>query len=118
MNYISDKLGLVFGETIFINYYPDSPDKIVSIIDGRGTHAIYTPTKEKIVEIKVRANNYLEGSTLGEDIINLLHDKENFYLGENKILHSYALSDCSYLYADSKNRDEFTFELAFLIQKS
>jgi hypothetical protein len=116
-DYISQQLGLVFCENLFINHYPDSPDKIVTIMDGRGTHAIYTPTKTKIVEFKIRANNHLEGSSLGEEIINLFHDKENFLLGDKKILHSYALSDCSYLYADSKNRDEFSFELAFLIQK-
>lgn len=115
--YVSTQLGLVGGENLFINSYPNSPDKIVTIMDGHGSHAIYTPTKTKIVEFKIRANNHLEGSSLGEDIINLFHDKENFLLGDKKILHSYALSDCSYLYADSKERDEFTFELAFLIQK-
>jgi hypothetical protein len=117
MEYISQHLGLVFGENLFINHYPDSPDKIVTIMDGHGTHAIYTSTKTKIIEFKLRANNHTEGSSLGEDIINLFHDKENFYLGDKRILHSYALSDVSYLYADSKKRDEFTFELAFLIQK-
>jgi hypothetical protein len=117
INYVSQQLGLVFGENLFLNYYPDSPDKIVAIMDGHGTLDIYTPTKTKIVEFKIRANTHSEGSSLGEEIINLFHDKENFLLGETKILHSYALSDCSYLYADSKERDEFTFELAFLILK-
>jgi hypothetical protein len=118
MNYICQQLGLVFGEDIFINSYPDSPDKIVSIMDGHGTHTIYTPTMEKIVEFKIRASDHITGYSLGEQIINLFHDKENFFLGDQKILHSYAVSDCSYLYADSKERDEFTFELAFLIQKN
>jgi hypothetical protein len=117
MEYVSQNLGLAFGDNLFINSYPDSPDKIVTIMDGHGTHAIYSPTKTKIVEFKIRSTNYQEGSSLGEEIINLFHDKENFLLGDKKILHSYAVSDCSYLYADSKERDEFAFELAFLIQK-
>lgn len=117
MEYISNELSLVLGENLFINHYPDSPDKIVTIMDGHGTHTIYTPTKTKIVEFKIRSTNHQEGSSLGEEIINLFHDIENYLLGDEKILHSYALSDCNYLYADSKGRDEFTFELAFLIQK-
>lgn len=117
MEYVSQNLGLVPSENLFINHYPDSPDKIVTIMDGHGTVDLYAPTRTKIVEIKIRTQEHSEGSSLGEEILYLFHDKENYNIGNQKIFHSYALSDVSYLYADSKGRDEFTFELSFFMLK-
>lgn len=115
---IAIELGLIFGQNLFINYYPDTPNTLVSIIDSGGfPPKLYEPTREKVVGIKIRSSNYQEGSVIGEKIFNLFHGKENYNLGNKRVLHSYAFTELSYLYADSRERDEFSFELAFLIQK-
>lgn len=115
---IEKELGFIFGENLFLNHYPDSPDTIVSVIGNRGfPPSLYVPTRERIVEIKIRAKTFLEGMDIGERILNLFHDKENYMLGENIVLHSYAFTDVSFLYTDNQDRNEFSFELAILIQK-
>lgn len=120
-NYIEQNvsaISLTFGENLFINYYPDNPDTIVSVIDlGGYPPALYTPTREKIVEIKLRANSHVEGYELGNEILNLFHDKENYLMEEKRILHSYARTDVSYLYKDKDEREEFSLELVFLIER-
>ena len=110
---------LIDNETLFKNHYPDSPDMIVSVIDSGGFPPnLYTPTREKTFEIKIRSSNYDEGVILGEQIMSLFHSKNNYLLGGFFIYLSRSYSDLSYLYADSKNRDEFSLELAFLYKKS
>lgn len=106
------------GKNLFINFYPDDPDMVVSVIDlGGHPPALYVPIREKVIEIKFRALDSSQGETLGTEIMNLLHDKENYYLEGLRVLHSYARTDSNYLYADSKSRDEFSMELVFLIQR-
>lgn len=120
-DYITDNIetvDLTFGENLYINAYPDTPDLIVSVIDlGGYPPNLYFPTREKVVEIKFRASNHSEGSTLGDEILDLFHSKENYNLDSLKILHSYGRTDMNYLYTDSNQRDEFSIELVFLIQK-
>jgi hypothetical protein len=109
---------LVFGNNLFINYYPDNPDTIVSVIDGGGyPPALYTPTREKIIEFKFRTDSIIDGDELGNELLNLFHDKENYYLNKKRILHSYARTDANYLYKDDDERLEYTLEVVFLIQK-
>lgn len=108
---------LVLGENLFKNYYPDSPDTIVSVIANGGyPPPRYSPTKELIFDIKIRSIDYNDGVDLGNKIMNLF-DKENYHLGSFFVLGSYAMSELSYLYSDSKNRDEFSLGLAFFILK-
>ncbi|WP_286231316.1 minor capsid protein [Neobacillus mesonae] len=112
---IAEKLGFIPSENLFINAYPDSPDTIISVIDNGGfPPKLYEPTREKVVDIKIRAGNYDEGQALGEQVFKLFHDKENYELNNKKILHSRAYTDVSYLFSDSKEREEFSIELVFL----
>lgn len=109
---------LTFGENLFINYYPDKPDLIVSVIDlGGYPPDLYTPTREKVVEIKFRAPSHTLGSELGNEILELFHSKENYQLDGLRILHSYARTDVNYLYTDTNEREEFVLELVFLIER-
>jgi hypothetical protein len=114
---IANELGFKPSENLFRNAYPDSPDTIISVIDSGGfPPKLYETTREKVVGIKIRAGSYDEGSALGEQIFKLFHDKENYEIENKKILHSYAYTDVSYLYSDSKEREEFSIELVFLYQ--
>lgn len=118
IQYLSQNVGLVYGSDLFKNFYPDDPDKIVSIIDRGGFRpSLYDSTREKIIEVKIRSKEYEVGQSLGEQIMSLFHSKENYLIDNINVYQSYALTDVSYLYADSKERDEFSFELAFLIHK-
>ena len=110
-------INLLFGDNLFINTYPDKSDTIVSLIDMGGyPPPVYTPTREKIIEFKFRASNYIAGKKLGNELFNLFHDKENYYINENRIMHSYARTDVSYLYKDQNEREEFSLEVVFLIE--
>lgn len=105
------------GENLFANYYPDTPDVIVSVIDAGGSPPQkYSPIREKIFEIKFRCNNHSDGVGFGNQILDMFHNKENYQLGSFFILSSSALTDVTYLYADSNKRDEFTFNISFLIK--
>ncbi|MCR1833133.1 minor capsid protein [Oceanobacillus caeni] len=96
------------------NLYPDDPDNIVAVIDLGGLPPNnYAATRDKKIEIKFRTKGYQEGIKLGEEIFNLFNDKQNYRLGDYYITTSYASTDVSYLYQDSKNRREFSLELAF-----
>lgn len=108
-------ISLAMNQNLFGNYYPDSPDSIVSIIDSGGLPPdIYsTQIREKIIEIKIRSSNYADGVDIGQKVMNLFHSKENYALGDFFILGSRAYTELSYLYEDSKNRKEFSVELAF-----
>ncbi|MBS4207445.1 minor capsid protein [Bacillus sp. FJAT-50079] len=120
-DYISENVkaeNLTFGENLFINFYPDEPDLIVSVIDlGGYPPDLYAPTREKVVEIKFRTSTYEEGSVLGNEIMELFHSKENYHLGEIRVLHSYARTDVNYLYKDKNENEELVLELVFLIKK-
>lgn len=110
---------LTFGENLFINFYPDNPNTIVSIIDGGGKPPDrYIPKIEKVIEIKLRAKDYHDGVYLGNRILSLFHSRENYMMGTQKVFHSYTMTDLSYLYTDDQNRPEFSFELVFLIQNN
>lgn len=101
-----------------MNFYPDTPRTIVSVIDNGGYPPdLYTPTREKVVEIKLRAPTHIEGSALGNEILDLFHSKENYYLDGLRVMHSYGRTDINYLYTDSNENEEFSMELGFLIQK-
>ncbi|UNC92711.1 minor capsid protein [Candidatus Contubernalis alkaliaceticus] len=103
---------------LFKNYYPDDPDTIVSVIASGGFPPDrYDVTREPTIEIKIRASDYNEGMSLGNQIYDLFHSRENYQLGSFFILSSYAYSDLSYLYSDKQNRDEFSLELAFLVKR-
>ncbi|WP_214480967.1 minor capsid protein [Bacillus sp. SM2101] len=109
---------IVDSNKLFVNYYPDEPDEIASVIASGGfPPKLYEPTRELTLEIKVRSTNYNDGMNICNNIFNLFHDKENYQLDSFFILRSYAYTEISYLYADSENRDEFSLDLAFLIQK-
>lgn len=113
-----ESIELEAGSNLFINTYPDNPDTIISVIDlGGYPPALYVKTREKVVEIKYRASSSQLGRALGDELIDIFHDKENYYLDGKRILHSYARTDSNYLYTDSSNRDEFTVELVFLIER-
>lgn len=113
-----ESIELEAGSNLFINTYPDNPDTIISVIDlGGYPPALYVKTREKVVEIKYRASTSQLGRALGDELIDIFHDKENYYLDGKRILHSYARTDSNYLYTDSSNRDEFTVELVFLIER-
>ena len=99
---------------LFGNYYPDTPDTIVSVIDLGGLPpSKYATTRDKKIEIKLRSNSYSESVELGNKIFELFHSKENYTLGDFFITTSYADTDLAYLYQDSKNRREFSLELVF-----
>lgn len=109
---------LVDNENLFKNYYPDEPNNIASVIAlGGFPPDKYHITRELTFEVKLRSETYNTGNDLGNQILNLFHSKENYSLGSFFVLHSYALTELSYLYSDSKNRDEFSLELSFLIKK-
>lgn len=109
---------LVDNNNLFKNYYPDSPDKIVSVIDLGGLKpSKYANTREKKIEIKFRAKRYPEGVALGNKIFELFHSKENYALGDFYITSSYGETEVSYLYADKENRKEFSLELVFQYKK-
>ncbi|WP_373892771.1 minor capsid protein [Virgibacillus sp. CBA3643] len=106
---------LVEVENLFKNYYPDDPDMVVSVIDLGGLPPNkYRPTREKKIEVKYRTKRYPEGIELGNQIFNLFHAFENYQMGDFYILASYADTEVSYLYEDSKNRKEFSIELVFM----
>src|SRR4051794_10563654 len=108
----------VAGDNLFANYYPDDPNNIVSVIAlGGSPPPKYNTNRELTFEIKIRNDTYNDGNDIGNQIMDIFHSKENYSLGSIFILHSYATTDISYLYADSKNRDEFSLEMAFIIQK-
>lgn len=108
---------LSIGDNLFKNYYPDSPDTLVSIIDSGGFPPDrYSPVREKTFEIKIRSKRYSDGVKLGNQIFELFHSKENYNLGDFFILSSYAYSELSYLFADNENRKEFSIELSFQYQ--
>lgn len=110
-------IDLEFGDNLFINFYPDEPDTIVSVIDMGGyPPPLYYKTREKVIEFKFRAKEYTEASKIGNELFNLFHDKENYYLEDKRILHSYARTEVSYLYNDSNNRQEFSLEVVFLME--
>lgn len=111
----SNVTSLTMNENLFGNHYPDSPDTLVSVIDlgGFPPNRYTTQIREKTYEIKIRSLNYADGVDLGQKIMNLFHSKENFQLGSFFILGSRAYTELSYLYSDSKDRDEFSIELAF-----
>ncbi|WP_163581111.1 minor capsid protein [Gracilibacillus saliphilus] len=117
---VADKIateisGLVVGDNLYLNFYPDDPDNIVSIIDlGGNPPNKYTPIREKAIEIKWRNQNYSYGFEQGNQIFKLFHAFENYQLGDFFILSSYANTEVSYLYQDSTNRKEFTFTLVFM----
>jgi hypothetical protein len=119
VQYIKNNINsLIIGENLFANHYPDSLDRIVSVIDAGGSPPPrYSPTGEKRFEIKFRVSNYSDGVDIGNQIMDLFQNKENYQLGSFFILDSHALTDVTYLYADKNNRDEFTFNLSFLIKK-
>ncbi|WP_391115989.1 minor capsid protein [Psychrobacillus sp. L3] len=107
---------LIFSENLFINFYPEQPNLIVSVIDlGGYPPDLYAPTREKVIEIKFRAPTHDEGSKLGNEILTLFHSKENYNLDGLRVMHSYARTDVNYLYADSNENEEFSMELVFLI---
>ncbi|WP_339227841.1 minor capsid protein [Oceanobacillus sp. FSL K6-2867] len=111
---------LSLNETnLFGNHYPKSmTDTIVSVIDLGGLPpSKYSVTREKKIEIKLRSKGYAEGIELGNKIFNLFHSKENYSLGDFFITSSYASTDLTYLYQDSKNRREFSLELVFQYKK-
>jgi hypothetical protein len=109
---------LTKNENLFYNYYPDSPDFLLSVIDSGGSPPnLYTPIREKSIEFKFRSNTYQEGIDLGKQIIDLYHSFENYQLGSFFIYRSYALTDINYLYSDSKERDEFSLDIAFEIKR-
>lgn len=114
----SDIVALREGNNLFKNHYPDTPNTLVSAIHSGGFPPNkYSPTRELTFDIKIRAMNYHDGIDLGNKISNIFHSKENYQLGSFFILHSYCLSELSYLFADSQHRDEFSIDLAFLIKK-
>lgn len=109
---------LTFGDNLFINFYPEQPDLIVSVIDlGGYPPDLYAPTREKVIELKYRASTHDKGATLGNELLNLFHSKENYNLDGMRILHSYARTDANYLYTDSNENEEFSIELVFLIER-
>jgi len=109
---------LTFGENLFINFYPDNPDEIVSVVDlGGYPPSLYTPIREKVIEIKFRTLTWLDGDKLGNEIMDLFHSKENYQLDDLYVLHSFARTDVSYLYRDNNDREEFTVELVFMTKK-
>jgi hypothetical protein len=118
-NYIETNIpALVQGNNLFLNHYPDEPDEIVTVIASGG----YPPDKymsirELKFEIKIRSKNYSGGWNIGNQIMELFHGKERYVLGAYHVLGSTAESEVTYLYADSKERDEFTLDLSFLISK-
>ncbi|WP_404403801.1 minor capsid protein [Jeotgalibacillus malaysiensis] len=116
---IEDQLtDYIIAENLYINHYPDDPDNVVTVIGGRSSNTNrYLKQRERVIEFKVRNKNYREGYEICNSIIDLFDEKEHYILGDTYIINSYILYDTTYLYADSKSRDEFTFELAFLIQK-
>lgn len=117
VNYIETELNFSKEELLFEAYYPDEPDKVVSVFPSLGDPPeTYSTRRTKHIEIKVRANLYDEGDSLCEQVFNLFHSKENFYIDDVFVLHSYALTEMDYLYADEKGRHEFSFELAFYLQ--
>ncbi|WP_416147895.1 minor capsid protein [Salipaludibacillus sp. HK11] len=111
------EINLTFGENLFINFYPDDPKTIVSVIDlGGAPPSLYFPTREKVVEIKFRAVDQSDGYKLGSEIFDLIHSKENYYFGDLRVLHSLARTDVNYLFQDKNDRSEFSIEIVFLIQ--
>ena len=117
VDFVEAQLSLNKAETLWMNGYPDNPDTLVAIFDAGGSRPeTYSSRREKHFEIKVRSNTYDEGNSLCEQVMNLFHSKENFYIDDIYVLHSYALTEITYLYADSKERDEFSFELAFYLK--
>lgn len=110
-------LDLKFGDNLFVNFYPDNPDDILSVLDNGGfPPRLYVPVREKIIEFKFRTNTLQKGYEIGEELIKLFHDKENYYLNSKRILHSYARTDSTYLYKDKNERHEFSLEVVFLIE--
>lgn len=114
INHIESNLNGFNERNLLANLYPDDPDNIVAVIDLGGLPPNnYAATRDKKIEIKFRTKGYQEGIKLGEEIFNLFNDKQNYRLGDYYITTSYASTDVSYLYQDSKNRREFSLELAF-----
>lgn len=112
---------LIIGKTLFANRYPDGDkiaNNIVAVIPNGGfSPNRYLPTRDLIYEIKIRNTDYLNGETIGNQIMNLFHAKENYSLDGFFVLESYCYSELSYLYTDAKNREEFSLEIVFKIQK-
>lgn len=119
-DYVTDNIesiDLEFGDNLFINHYPDEPDLILTLIDLGGYPPLqYYRTREKIIEFKFRANNYIQGKKIGNELFNLLHDKENYYINGKRIMHSHARTEVSYLYNDNNNRQEFSLEIVFFVE--
>ncbi|MEB1806597.1 MAG: minor capsid protein [Bacillaceae bacterium] len=115
---INDNItSLTEGENLYKNYYPDSPDTIVSVIHTGGyPPSRYSPTRELTFDIKIRSKHYHDSVDLGNQIMKLF-EKENYQLGSFFVLDSYSFSELTYLYTDKNNRDEFSLGLAFLIKK-
>lgn len=108
---------LTIGQNLYANTYPDNPENILSVIPNGGFPPNrYLPTRELLFEIKIRNTDYLDGEAIGNQIMNLFHAKENYSLGGFFVLESYCFSELSYLFTDSKEREEFAIEIAFIIQ--
>lgn len=105
-------------KNLFANSYPDSPDTLVSVIDAGGFPPnLYSPTRQRAYEFKIRSSNYVDGEQLGNQIMDLFHGKDGYQIGSFFILGSWAYTEVNYLYQDGKNRYEFSLNIAFEYQK-
>jgi hypothetical protein len=48
----------------------------------------------------------------------VIHAKENYTLGDFYVYESYCFTEIGYLYSDTKDRDQFSFEVVFITRKN
>lgn len=97
---------------IFFNTQPDSPDNCITITDTGGypsdnTGVIRNPT----FQIRTRNIDYAAAKEKAEEIYEILHQADNFYLGNFYIYYAEFAGEPAYMGKDENNRAEITMNL-------
>jgi hypothetical protein len=114
----NSSLGLVFATNLFIGRQPAMPDTCVTLYDTSAMAPEYTLSAEDsglyeypAVQVKVRANNYLDGYDLASSIYFDVHNSDPQTINGTLYSSILAAQTPTLMRWDENDRAEFIFNL-------
>ena len=116
IDYLEDEEVAVFDEDVFIGSFPADTRDCLVVVDTGGFKPKKDTTSSPTIQVKCRDKSYKKGKERLEEVKDLLHDKNNYQLGNIYVYMSEAMQEVGWIGQDEKGNQLCSVNFHFRVK--